>query len=289
MTIRTKTLILIGSFLAFFIFSYLVVLYAYGYQFDLKNLKWIETGGLLIKANLDGVEVYLDGELKGKTSFFSGTFIEKNLLPKGYDLRFEKNGFPILNKTIEIKSGEASQLVHLYLANADEINDFIENSEPIKENPNYFINKTDGLLYRKFENQKIEKISSESVYIKDFKLKVLQENVYLASRDPKAPGIFLLDPEGQWGQVDSSPASDLILSPDNRKMAIVSSNEINVLWLKDDNEPPYFRKNRKESILRIGEKIKEVLWFKTGWHLIYLTESGRTYFVEVDGRNEVKI
>lgn len=297
---RAKNLILIGSFLSFFILSYLIVLYAYGYQFDFKNLKWIETGGLLVKANIDGVKVYIDGQLKGKTSFLSNTFVEKNLLPGKYELKFQKEGFSILNKIIEIKSGEASQLANLYLAGVEEINGFIENSKPIgstgssqvKENPNYFISKTDGLLYREFENEKIEKISSESVYIKNFSLKILDENVYLASRDSKAPGVFLLDSKGRWLEIHSLPANDLILSPDNRKLAVVGPNEITVLWLKDDNGPPYFRKNHKELVLKIGEKIKEASWFKTGWHLVYLTESGKTYFVEVDGtggRNEARI
>lgn len=292
MSKRAKNLILISSFLAFFILSYLVVLYAFGWQFDFKNLKWLETGGLLIKANMEGIQVFVNDELKGKTSFFSNTFVQKNLLPGGYGLLFKKDGFPVLSKKIEIRSGEAGQLIHLYLANAAEISDFIANSEPKKENPDYFINRADGLLYRRFESEKLEKISSESVYIKDFRLKVLQEDIYLASSDPDAPGVFLLDQKGQWLKTHSSPANDLILSPDNKKMAIVGPNEITVLWLKNENEPPYFEKNHKETVLKIGEKIKEALWFKTGWHIIYLTESGGTYFLELDqlgGRNDVKI
>jgi len=292
MTKRTKNLILIGSFLSFFILSYLILLYAYGYQFDFENLKWIKTGGLLVKTNIDGVRVYIDGQLKGKTSFLSNTFVEKKLLPGQYELKFQKEGFSTLNKIIEIKSGEASQLANLYLIEAEEVNGFVENSKPVEENPNYFINKTDGLLYRKLEDEKIEKISSESVYIKNFSLKILEENIYLVSRDSKAPGVFLLDAKGQWLEIYSLPANGLILSPDSRKLAVVGPNEITVLWLKDDNRPPYFRKNHKELVLRIGGEIKEAFWFKTGWHLVYLTKSGKAYFVEVDGtggRNEVRI
>ena len=288
---RSKNLILIGSFISFFILSYLIVLYAFGYQFDFKNLKWIETGGILVKANLDGVKVYIDGQLKGKTSFLSNTFVEKNLLPGKYELEFQKEGFSILNKIVEIKSGEASQLANLYLTEVEEINEFIENSKPIKENPDYFISKTDGLLYREFENEKIEKISSESVYIKNFSLKILQENIYLASYDFKAPGIFLLDSRGQWIEIHSLPANDLILSPDNRKLAVVGPNEITILWLKNENGPPYFEKSHKET-LKIRETIKKAFWFKTGWHIIYLTENGETHFLEIDplgGRNDLVI
>ena len=292
MSKRTKTAILITSFLAFFVLSYFIISYAYGYQFNFANLKWVETGGLFTKANLDSVEVYINGHLKGKTSFFSNTFIEKNLLPGKYDLKFSKEGFPKISKTIEIKSGEANQLTHLYLPDQGEINDFIESSEPVKENPSYFINKKDGLLYRKTEDEKIEKISSESVYIKNFELKVLEKEIYLASKDLKAPGVFLLSSDGNWENIHSSSANDLVLSPDNKKLAVVGQNEISILWLKNENEPPYFEKSHKEVILKTSEKIERVLWFKTSWHLIYLTESGKTNFVEVDpsgGRNDLII
>jgi len=292
MTKETKNLILVASFLTFFVLSYLIVLYAFGWQFDFKSFKWQETGGLLLKANMEGIRVFINDDFKGKTSFLSNTFIQKNILPGGYNLTFKKDGFPVLGKKIEVKSGEASQLIHLYLADSTEISDFIANSEPRKENPDYFINRADGLLYRRFENEKLEKISSESVYIKDFRLKVLQENIYLASSDPAAPGVFLLDSTGQWEQIHSLMTNDLNLSPDNKKMVIVGPAEITILWLKNENEPPYFKKNHKETILKTGERIKEALWFKTGWHIIYLTESGETHFLELDplgGRNDVKI
>ena len=289
---RFKNLILISSFLIFFALSYLVVLYAYGYQFDFKNLGWIKTGSLFVKANFSDAKIYIDGQLNGQTSFLSATFIEKYLLPGTYSIKIEKDGFLSLDKNIEIKSGEVGQLAHIYLINTEEINDFIENSVQEEENINYFISKTDGLLYHSLENGETKKISSEPVYIKNFKLKILRENIYLASYDLKAPGVFLLDSKGQWERLHLSPTTDLILSPDNKKMAIVGQNEINILWLKDENESPYFRKGQKELILGIGEKIKQAFWFKTGWHLIYLTENGQTYFVEVDdtgGRNDLLI
>ena len=289
---RFKNIILASSFIVFFVLSYLIVLYAYGYQFNFKNLGWIKTGSLFIKTNFSDAKIYIDGQLNGQTSFLSATFIEKYLLPRSYSIEIKKDGFLPLSKNIEIKSGEVGQLAHIYLINAEEITDFIENSEEEKENPDYFINKTDGLLYHSFENGETEKISSEPVYIKNYKLKILRENIYLASYDLKAPGVFLLDSEGKWERLHLSPTNNLILSPDNKKMAIVGQNEINILWLKDENESPYFREGQKELILGIGDKIEQVFWFKTGWHLIYLTENGQTYFVEVDdtgGRNDLLI
>ena len=289
---RFKKLMLISSFLIFFALSYLVVLYAYGFQFDFKNLGWVKTGSLFVKTNFSDVQIFIDGQLNGKTSFLSGAFTEKYLLPESYNIRIEKDGFLSLSKNIEIRSGEVGQLAHIYLINAEEINDFIKNSEEEEENTNYFISMTDGLLYHSLENEEKEKVSNEPVYIKNFKLKILRENIYLASYDSKAPGLFLLNQDGQWERLHLSPVTDLILSPDNKKMAIVGQNEINVLWLKDENESPYFKEGQKELVLGTDEKIKQVFWFKTGWHLIYLNENGQTRFVEIDdtgGRNDLII
>lgn len=288
---QVKNLILIASFLFFFVLSYLVILYAYGYFFDFKSLTWVKTGGFLIKTGLSDVSVYINGKLEGKTSFLTASFIEKNLLPGDYSLRFEKSGFSPIAKNIEIKSGEATQLTHIYMINQQEIQDFISTLDSETDQP-FFISKKDALLYKKLDGGTIEKKSFEPVYIKNFNLKVFGDDIYLASYDVKAPGVFLLNQEGNWSQIYKLSTNDLLLSPDKRKLAIVGQDEINVLWLKDDDEPPYFKKGRQEPVLKVDQAIEKVFWFKTGWHLIYLTDNGNAYFVEVDGtggRNEVRI
>ncbi len=248
MTKKAKNIILAISFLSFFILSYLVVLYAFGYQFDFRNLKWVETGSLIIRANNE-VEIFIDDRLEGKTSFISNTFVEKNLLPGRYNLRIEKEDF-VFNKNVEIKSGEITQLLHLYLTAEDEIENFIISQNQIeKKKSSYFIDEKDRLLYKDLGNSQSE----------------------------------LIFPE----QID-----DFIVSPDNKKIALITSNEISVFWLEDENEPPYFRKNHKELVLRVGQKISDVFWFKTNWHLIYLTSNGETHFIELDstgGRNDLVI
>src|SRR3989344_8136046 len=102
MTEKAKILILIFSFLTFFILSYLIILYAYGYQFDFRNFKWIKTGSLVIETNTEA-QIFIDDRPRGKTSFISNTFVEKNLLPGRYDVRIEKEGFFSLIKEVEVK------------------------------------------------------------------------------------------------------------------------------------------------------------------------------------------
>ena len=199
---KTKTTILIASFLAFFVLSWLIVLYAFGYYFDLKSFDWIKTGGFLVKAGSNDIQIFINDHLKGKTSFLSASFVKNKLLPESYWIRLEKEGNLPLNKNIEIKSGEATLLIHVYLTNREEIEDFIINELNRKtEELSYFIDKRDGLLYKKINDQKTEKISSEPVYIKDFGLKVLDGNIYIASKDTQAPGVFLLNSDGKWEQI----------------------------------------------------------------------------------------
>ncbi len=291
MSAKTKNLILISSFAVFFVLGYFIIIYAYGYQFDFENLNWQKTGSILIGTNLNDIEIYIDDRLKGTTSLISNTFTEKNLLPGEYSIRIKKKGFQELDKNVGVKSGEVVQLFHIYLPDSDEIKSFIAKQKNEETEPVYFINKTNGFLYKNLGDNKFEKISSESVFIKDFSVSQLDNNIYLASKDTKAPGVFLLT-DGEWKQIHEIATTELLLSPDKKKLAIVSPNEINILWQKDDSEPPYFKNRHKELVLRIGEKIEKAFWFETNWHLIYLTANGETHFIELDstgGRNDLVI
>lgn len=272
---RTKNLILIASFAAFFVFGSFLVSYAYGYKFDLDNLKWIKTGGLAVKANIDGARVMLDGRSVGEIPFFTNTFTKKNLLPGAYSLVIEKAGLPSVKKEIEMVSGQVVQLVHIHLPKKEEIQSFIATRGEEKPLP-----------------YSVEEISSDPVYIKDYKLKKFGDGFYLVSSDSEAPGLFLLNSEGKWNQIYTRPLTDAVLSPDGRKIALVGKNEINVFWLKDESEAPYFRQGYNELILRTSQKIEKAFWFKTDWHLIYLTSGGETRFLELDptgGRNDLVI
>lgn len=287
---KTKNFILTSSFAVFFIFGAFLVFYAQGYKFDVREFNWIKTGGLAVKANADGAEILMDDRVVGKIPFFSNTFTKKNILPGEYSLRIEKNGVPSISKNVEVKSGQVAQLIHIHLAEKEEIENFIAGRDEEKPIP-YLISNRDGLLYEKTGKEN-KKISNEPVYIKNFKLKAFGGNFYLASNDIRAPGLFSLDSEGNWDNIFDRPLIDAALSPDGKKLALAGENEINVLWLKDESEAPYFRQGHSELVLRIGRKIEDVFWFKTDWHLIYLTSNGENHFIELDptgGRNDILI
>lgn len=286
---------MIASFALFFILGSFLVSYAYGYKFDLDNLKWVKTGGAAVKANADGAKIFIDGRKAGRIPFLSNVFTEKNLLPGRYSLKVEKDGMPSVSKNIEVVSGQVTQLIHVYLPQKEEIADFIASRPEEKPIP-YSISGGDGLLYPEpspaASSGAGENISTEPVYVKNFKLKKIGDDFYLASNDTEAAGLFLLNSEGKWDQIYTRPLIDAVLSPDNKKLALIGENEINVLWLKDESETPYFRQGYNELILRSSQKIEKAFWFKTDWHLIYLTANGETHFLELDptgGRNNLVI
>lgn len=290
MSRRAKNLILIASFALFFILGSFLVSYAYGYKFDLDNLKWVKTGGAAVKANADGANIFIDGRKAGSIPFLSNVFTEKNLLPGQYSLKVEKDGMPSVSKNIEVVSGQVAQLIHVYLPQKDEIADFIASRPEEKPIP-YSISGGDGLLYEK-NSSADKKLSTDPVYIENFTLKFFNDKFYLVSNDTEAAGLFLLNSEGKWNQIYTRPLIDAALSPDNKKLALIGENEINVLWLKDESEAPYFRQGYNELILRSNQKIEKAFWFKTDWHLIYLTANGETHFLELDptgGRNNLVI
>ncbi len=252
---RAKNLILISSFAAFFILSYFTLFFGFGYQFDFREFKLVKTGSVLIKTNTDA-SVHINDRFEGNTSFIGNTFTQKNLLPGRYNIVVEKEKFPPLEKNIDVKSGEVVQLVHLYLINSEELDKFMETLEP--EAPDE--NKTnDGFPY--FINKK------DSLLYKNLGGDEVEK-------------------------ISSGPVIDFILSPDKKKLAIISTNEITVLWLSGESGSPYFPENHKELVLRISQKIDKTYWFKSSWHLIYLTQNGIRHFVELDpsgGRNDLII
>ena len=291
MSKSTKNLLLIFSFALFFVLGSYLVSYAYGYKFDFGELTWIKTGGLAVKANTDGARIFIDGREAGKIPFLSNVFTQKNILPGQYSLKVEKDANAPVSKNIEVVSGQVTQLIHVYLPQKEEIAEFI-NSRPKEEPVPYFISNLDGLLYEETGSETNEKLSSDPVYIKDFLLKFFNDSFYLASRDVEAPGLFLLNSEGKWDQIYTRPLIDAALSPDGKKLALIGENEIHVLWLKDDGEPPYFRQGHNETVLQTDQKIQKVFWFKTDWHLIYLTSNGETRFIDLDptgGRKDLVI
>lgn len=111
---KRKILFLIFLFL-FLLVAPLAILYSQGYRFDFENRKLTQTGGLFLMAVPKGVEIYIDNKLVKKTSFFFGSALIENLLPKKHKIEVKKEGYLSWQKNLEIKEKEVTEVKNLVL------------------------------------------------------------------------------------------------------------------------------------------------------------------------------
>ena len=104
MTRTTRRILFYCAALLFIVSSYIAILYAQGYKYSLSDGRFLRTGTIAVKVNSE-VKVFLDDELKGKTSFLSGTFSVRNLLPNQYHIRLEKEGYSAWQKRVSVQEG----------------------------------------------------------------------------------------------------------------------------------------------------------------------------------------
>ncbi|MBI2677005.1 MAG: carboxypeptidase regulatory-like domain-containing protein [Candidatus Yanofskybacteria bacterium] len=114
MTRKTRKLIFYLSVLVFLLMGTLILSFAFGFRYDFQNNRLIKTGSIVIKTNVSA-KIYVDDKLEGETSFFSGTFSKKNLLPGKYSLKIQKNGYQTWQKSVMVEEGLISYFGNVFL------------------------------------------------------------------------------------------------------------------------------------------------------------------------------
>ncbi len=65
-----------------------------------------------------------------------------------------------------------------------------------------------------------------------------------------------------------------------------TKNEIGVIWLDDDLEPPLRKKYTTEIIVKTSKEIKQAIWYKkTDQHIIFVV-GDEVNIIELDGRDK---
>jgi len=99
----------------FFITVPVIVLYAQGYRVDFQNKKLVKTGGIdLNLATLD-TKIYLDDKLKRETSFLFRNAIFRNIIPKTYNVRIEKENYIPWEKNVLVESEQVTRFPSIRL------------------------------------------------------------------------------------------------------------------------------------------------------------------------------
>ncbi|MEK9168300.1 MAG: PEGA domain-containing protein [Patescibacteria group bacterium] len=123
MTIRTRRVLFYSLFFLFIFIGLAVVLYSFGWRISAENCSAAEpsncfqkTGGLFIETEPKGVVIKIDGKIfKDKSGLIQNGTLIKNLSPKTYKIKVEKDGFLPYEKKVKIESNLVAEIPNIVL------------------------------------------------------------------------------------------------------------------------------------------------------------------------------
>ncbi|MDP3015136.1 MAG: hypothetical protein Q8N28_01855 [bacterium] len=123
MTIKIRRVLFYSLFFLFIFIGLAVVFYSYGWRISAENCSinkpsncFQKTGGLFIETKPKRVIIKIDGKVfKDKSGLIqSGTLI-KNLSPKTYKIKIEKDGFLLYEKKVRVESNLVAEIPNVVL------------------------------------------------------------------------------------------------------------------------------------------------------------------------------
>ncbi|MCG2809129.1 MAG: PEGA domain-containing protein [Candidatus Portnoybacteria bacterium] len=295
MTLRTRRIILCFVFLLFVFAAPAILFYSWGYGFDWQKKKPVLTGGFYFESIPKKAQIALNDKPSKETPVFI-----KRLLPGEYQVKITKDEFQPWQKKLKIESGlvgEARNILLIPLSPQIEVidenlpDDFSLEKFLLQEKTNtdiFYIEKQNYILYKTNANNSAQEqicltplpAQEYSIIISSIqKISVLGENNEM----------YLLNPETKAFELIARDVQNVQFSSDNKKVLYSTPNEIWVYYLEDILGQPNKKARDKELITRLGEKIKNAVWYgKTNEHIIFST--GQTIKIaELDGRDERNI
>ncbi|MDD2696712.1 MAG: hypothetical protein PHE52_00945 [Candidatus Pacebacteria bacterium] len=159
----------------------------------------------------------------------------------------------------------------------------VEDSLAYKEMNNndvYYLDET-GFL---FKNGEI--ITSDPFPVKqetEYSLEVFANYIFLKESD----NLYLFNPESKNFDNFAGGVNILKVSPDLKKLAYVSNNEIWILFLADTYDQPAKSAGEKVFLVRLSDKINDLFWI-TSDHLVF-SAGNKIKISEIDNRDGINI
>ena len=167
MTKRTRTVLFILMVLVFAVIAPSIIMYSQGYRFDIKKMKFLETGGIYIKTTPSDAIVTIDNDYKNRTSGFSKDVLIQNLLPENHNIKIEKENYYSWEKTLEVKEKKVTEAKYIILF-PDEmpftsIDNDVKNFYPFPDNNRILLlTVSNELLSYDSEKKETQKILSKT-------------------------------------------------------------------------------------------------------------------------------
>lgn len=259
---KTKRLLFFLSVLFFLLLSWVTVLFAFGYKYDFVLNKFFKTGSLELSTN-ESVEVYINDELAGSTSFLGDSFSKGRFLPRTYSIRLQNEKYQSWQKLVKIEAGFITGFPRVILLPKDFKEDTLASSSFNNVTTRRFIPEDDlAVLGNK---QKLESINLKNGAVKPFKTPTV------------SPAL---------GKPQIQPA--VFVSPDNGKTAWFNDHEIWIKWMKDSDYQPFKRTGDVQLVTRFSQKIDDIQWYKDSEHL-FISVGGIIKFIEIDTRGGLNL
>ena len=148
----------------------------------------------------------------------------------------------------------------------------------------FYIQKSSYILYKtNRDGIEQEQISSTPLPAQEYQTFVSNNEKITALGENQK--LYLLNPETKTFEQIGENVKTITFSSDNQKILYATHSEIWVYYLEDINSQPNKKAGEKELITRLGQKIKQTLWYYTNEHIIFSVGQD-IKIIELDGRDE---
>ena len=101
--------------LVFALIAPIIIMYSQGYRFDVKKMKFLETGGIYVKTMPGDATITIDDELPNKNSGFSRSLLIQNLLPESHVVKIEKDSYYSWTKKLNVEEKKVAEAKYVIL------------------------------------------------------------------------------------------------------------------------------------------------------------------------------
>lgn len=292
MTRFKRRIILYTIALLFLLAAPVILLHAWGYSFDWTKGKPVLTGGFYFSSIPRKAKVYLDDEIRGSTPLFI-----QQLNPQEYTVQISKEGYQTWSKRLRVESKLVTEGLKILLVPVDPQLEVVQQAVPGNFDLGrftdrldyatelYFVDKTDGFVYKTDENGlnqeqvSVIPLPKDAQYafhgLADDKIAAWDDNHHL----------YILKPNTQHFELLSEDVQGFQFSSDEEKLLYFTPSEIWAYYFEDITGQPNKQAGEKELITRLNQIIKKAVWNDyTSAHIFFLAEDA-IKMTELDNRD----
>lgn len=139
-----------------------------------------------------------------------------------------------------------------------------------------------GFVIRNSDNFKLNQIPFSVQPETEYKLRIFNNFTFLGEGE----ALYLLNGESNSFERIFEKVKDLIISPDEKTLAIFSDSELWLFFLSDISEQPNRKAGQKLFLMRLSEKIDNVLWLND--YYLAFNSGNNVKIAEVDERDRIQ-